>query len=444
MYKLLFSLLILLLNFGCSNDSSDLDLVTTNNNMMIVRVAFTNESFVEDEARWQQKIFGKETGELNHYYNEISSGQFQFIPVADAGLVHNGVTTLAMNVLHPNPRTTDPEFENDLKAKVHPLLQGALEQIAADGFDFSIYDKNSDGKITPNELIVTFIFAGQEDAYGAIANPDKGISTNGIWAHQWCTEDLTTTVNDVSIMSCDDSGSYAVFGELHGDHDATIGIIAHELGHVAFELPDLYYGSATRIGYYGLMSNGSWGQASLGGLAGDTPTHMCAWSKLDIGWYRPVLVQNSSEAATLFDTGSNSYNIYKVPLANTVNEYFLLENRGTRGYDSGLKVIDDKSTGYTGGVAIWHIDDAVIAKYRPTNEVNKDADHKGVDIEEANGASVDTGNGDPSRNFFYSGNQSDFTPDTVPNTNAYNGLRSNIRITNISEVSNAMTLQISN
>jgi len=437
MYKLFFFILALLINVGCSQNSEDPVVVTTNNNMMIVRVAFTNESFVEDEARWQQKIFGTEQGELNHYYDEISSGQFQFIPVNDAGLVHNGVTTLTMDLPHPNPRTTDPEFERDLKDKVHPILRDVVEQIAADGFDFSIYDKNRDGKITPDELIVTFIFAGQEDAYALN-------STNGIWAHQWCTEDLTTTVNGVSIMSCDDSGSYAVFGELHGDHDATIGIIAHELGHVAFELPDLYYGSSTRIGYYGLMSNGSWGQASLGGLAGDTPTHMCAWSKIDIGWYRPVVVQNSSEAVTLFDTGSNSYNIYKVPLINTSSEYFLLENRGTRGYDTGLKVIDDKSTNYMGGVAIWHIDDAIIAKNRPDNRVNIDATHKGVDFEEANGASVDTGNGDPRLNFFYSGNQSDFTPNTGPNTNAYDGSNSNIWITNISEVSNAMTLQISN
>ena len=437
MYKLLFLIFPLLLVLGCNKNSNEPVVVTTNNNMMIVRVAFNNESFIEGEARWQQKIFGKEQGELNHYYSEISGGQFQFIPVQDAGPVHNGVTTLTRNSPHPNPRTNDLYFEEDLKTKVHPLLKETVEQIAAEGFDFSIYDKNSDGKITPDELIITFIFAGQEDAY-AINNQ------NGIWAHQWCTENLTTIVNGVSIMSCDDDGSYAVFGERHDDHDATIGIIAHELGHVAFELPDLYYGSATRIGYYGLMSNGSWGQAALSGLAGDTPTHMCAWSKIDIGWYRPIVVQNSNEAATLFDTGSNSYNIYKVPLSNTSSEYFLLENRGTRGYDSGLNVINDKSTGYTGGVAIWHIDDAIITKNRSDNTVNASASHKGVDFEEANGASVDSGNGDPHLNFFYQGNQSDFTPYTGPNTNAYDGSKSNIWITNISTVSNAMTLNISN
>ena len=438
MYKSFFLLLTFLTFWsGCTTDSGDNTIEATASKMMVIRLSFTNESFTESETRWQEKIFGENIGQLNHYYQEVSSGQFIFTPVDDAGLVQNGIVTLDMNALHPNPRTADPYFEQDLKSKVHPLFKTALEQITTDGFDFSLYDTNKDSKITPNELIIIFIMAGQEDAYAL--NSD-----NGIWAHEWCTEDFTTTVNGVSVMSCADGGDYAVFGERHGTHDATIGIIAHELGHVAFSLPDLYYGSATRIGYYGLMSNGSWGQATLSGLAGDTPTHFCAWSKLDIGWYRAHVAQNGYEALTLFDTGSNSYNIVKVPLKNSSSEYFLLENRGTRGYDTGLNVIDDSWTNYSGGIAIWHIDESVIAAKRADNIVNSDATHKGVDLEEANGLTVDDGNGDPSKNFYYSGNKTQFSPYTYPNTNAYNGTSSGINISDISAVSNAMTVNVTN
>ena len=33
------------------------------------------------------------------------------------------------------------------------------------------------------------------------------------------------------------SNGYSRFGELQGDHDATIGIISHELGHALASLP---------------------------------------------------------------------------------------------------------------------------------------------------------------------------------------------------------------
>ncbi len=446
MYKLLFIILPFFF-VGCSPDSSDdtaeteiytaSSTVTEERPMLVIRLTFQNEpTFAEDEAYWQQKLFSNASGNLNHYYNEISAGQFRFSPVRDASLNNDGITTLDLSsVVHPNPRTQDPEFSEDLTHKVHPIFKVALEKVSSNGFDFSHYDENRNGAITPDELIIMFVLAGQEDAYSTNYE-------NGIWAHEWCT-DNDITANDVSLLSCDDGGDYAVFGERHDDHDATIGIIAHELGHVTFQLPDLYYGSSSRIGYYGLMSNGSWGQNWLNGEAGDTPTHMCAWSKIDTGWYSASSISNSTEV-NLHASGSGAYNIVKVPLLNTSNEYFLLENRGLYGYDTGLNIILDSSTGYTGGVAIWHIDETVIQKNRDNNSINADARHKGVDLEEAAGASVDYDHGDPSQNFYFSGNNNTFTPYTTPNSNDYNGRSSGVSITNISAIASTMSAQIEN
>ncbi len=403
--------------------------------MLVIRLNFSNQTLIQNEEVWKKKIFGNEIGELNHYYREISSGKFEFNPVLDAGSVQDGITTLNIDASHPNPRTTDPEFEEDLKSKVHPIFKTALLQVSTKGFDFSTYDTNKNGVITPDELIIMFVLAGQEDAY--IVNSEKGI-----WAHEWCT-DNDITANGVSLLSCNDGGNYAVFGERHDDHDATIGIIAHELGHVVFQLPDLYYDDSTRIGYYGLMSMGSWGQSSTAEQAGDTPTHMCAWSKIDTGWYSANTISNNTNI-DLYASGSDAYNILKVPLPNTNDEYFLLENRGLYGYDAGLNIIDDAVTGYTGGVAIWHIDEAVIRAKRDSNSINSSASHKGVDLEEAAGASVDYGNGDPSQNFYYSGNVNAFTPNTSPNTDSYSGNSNGVSITNISALSEIMTLDITN
>ena len=409
--------------------------------MLVIRLAFSNQTFISDETTWQQKLFGTQAGQLNDYYREISHDQFAFAPVINDGNVIDGVVTVTFSESHPDPDIDSSTFTQQL----HPYLKSAIEIIYdnGNGFNFAIYDTNSDGSITPDELIITFIMAGEEDAYSG------GTTGNGVWAHQWCTEsNYTPTVGSVTIMSCDSSGNYAIFGERHKDsssipsHDASIGIIAHELGHSAFNLPDLYSGSGTRIGYYGLMANGSWGQIGESGFPGDTPTHMCAWSKIDTGWYSASSTSNNKDSdLQVHATGTSDYNIIKTPFKNSADEYFLLENRGDSGYDAGLKFVNPT---FSGGMAIWHIDEAVINAKRTDNNINSSASHKGVDLEEAAGPTVDYGNGDPALNLYHSGNVDTFTPNTLPNTNLYSNERSFIFFTDISAISDTMTVRINN
>ena len=412
--------------------------------MLVIRLEFNDQTFVSDEVIWQQILFGTQTGELNHYYHEISHDQFEFTPVAHQGNVVNGITTITFNDnIHPDPDINSDTFTQDL----HPYLKSAIEAVDNSGFDFAAYDTDGNKDITPDELIITFIMAGEEDAFSG------GTSANGVWAHQYCTSPqyTPTTVNGISVMGCDKDGNYAIFGERHrysaaNSHDATVGIIAHELGHSAFALPDLYktvYPWDGGIGYYGLMSMGSWGQkGQYIGEPGDTPPHMCAWSKIDVGWYSAS--DTSSDIYADVDinaTGTPNYNIIKTPVSTSSNEYFLVENRGADGYDEGIKVV----TGlYGGGIAIWHIDQGTINAKRPSNSVNNNTSHKGVDLEEANGPTLDTSYGDPEKNFYYSGNKTEFTPNTTPNTNLYVEERSFIFFTNISSRSDTMTLRINN
>jgi len=406
--------------------------------MLVIRLDFANQHFIDNETVWQNKLFGTQHGELNDYYHEISHNKFEFSPVTDDGNVTDGIVTVTFNSDHP-----DPDIDaSDFTSKLHTVLKAAIETVSADGFDFSIYDTNGDNSISPDELIITFIMAGEEDSYSG------GQYGNGVWAHQWCTQSTyTPTVDNVEVMACSSGGNYAVFGERHKDsttisHNATVGIMAHELGHSAFALPDLYYGSNTRIGYYGLMSNGSWAQVGTSGYPGDTPTHMCAWSKIDTGWYGPT--STSSDPTTdlqVHATGTANYNIIKTPFNNASNEYFLVENRGDSGYDAGLKYVNDN---FTGGIAIWHIDESVIQAKRASNTINSNAAHKGVDLEEAAGPSVDTGAGDPVLNLYYSGNIDSFTPNTFPNTDSYDDNRSMIFFTDISSISDTMTVRINN
>ena len=405
--------------------------------MLVIRLEYIDKKFVSNEQTWHNILFGTNKEELNHYYHEISNQQFGFKPVINAGKVRDGIVTVDRNINHPDP---DIDHYSTFEAILHNELDIAINKVSDDGFDFSVYDKNYDHHITPDELIVMFIMSGEEDAYSG------GTITEGVWAHELCTQNtFTPQVNGVSLLGCQDGGSYTIFGERHHDslnksHDATIGIIAHELGHGAFNLPDLYYGASTRIGYYGLMSNGSWGQVDNTHFAGSSPTHMTPWSKIDVGWFSPQVGQKNCDGfLDLSATGSNAYNIIKSSPANSKDEYFLVENRGAFGYDEGLKYVNSE---YRGGIAIWHIDSNVIAKNRSDNNVNKNAAHKGVDIEEAAGKSADNSNGDPVTNLYYSSNVDAFTPYTTPNTNLYSGEASNISFTNISSLGSLMSLQI--
>ena len=473
MHKILLFLLPFLF-LACSSDSSSSDALnsrttdypystdydisqeaTKQHRMLVIRLDYPNQYFVNGESSWADKIFGTQNHQLNHYMNEVSNGQFQYSPVAEGGDANNGVVTVYFTTEHPDPNVNYPN-------QYHPDLTAAITAVYDYGFDFSLYDDNGNGELTPDELLIIFIMAGEEDAYSG------GTSTNGIWAHQWCTDpQYTPTVNGVSIMGCNEDGNYAIFGERHYDsftdsHDATVGIIAHELGHSALNLPDLYdvtYNSAG-IGYFGLMSSGTWGQVDIYDYPGQTPVHFSAWSKTATGWVIPEIATGNS--IDINATGDSNYNIVKVPISDT--EYFLLENRSTIGYDSGLSYTLNGT--YVGGLAIWHIDknifseivtcDNITMTREECNLVNNEVAHKGVDLEEASDPELDTLIYYPAYNqygpapghansLYYSTNIDTFSHTTSPNSDSYSSTSdTGIIINNISDIEMTMTVDITN
>jgi M6 family metalloprotease-like protein len=185
-------------------------------------------------------------------------------------------------------------------------------------------------------------------------------------------------------------------------HMATIGIMAHEFGHDAFNLPDLYDydNSSSGIGGFGLMGYGGWGQKSTDPYQGTTPVHMCAWAKDFCGFVNPITAvygRNNS-----FTEASTNPDIYLVPTMDPY-QYFMVENRQLSGYDEGLWRFLQTTQG---GLAIWHID---MTKLRKGN--NNDENHKLVDLEEAEGnceldCLVNLGDRE---DLFYQGDKTSFT-----------------------------------
>lgn len=418
-YSLLF-VLIFFLGCDATNNSSsalassvdsasDVTQTTTAKSsipMLVILVSYSNVQISSSLSTWSQKLFGKDEGELNHYYYQASAGNFEFSPVENIENISDGVVNISFNKNHPD---IDIDYTYVFNNSVHPDLASSLKIIDREtDIDFSNYDTDANGFITPDELLLTFIIAGYEDSYAG-----KHI-TNGVWAHQSCISDSSyiPILDGVKLMSCSGGGNYALFGELHYEpgmndkHDATIGIIAHELGHSAFNLPDLYNTSdpdSGGIGYFGLMGSGTWAAKNSYEYPGATPTHFSAWSKIYNKWITPR--EESYSSTTLNATSSIDYDIIKIPINST--SYYLLENRNNSGYDQGLYSIDGN---FQGGMAIWKIDETKLSQsYFYNNSVNADTNNKGVDLVEAQNGLIDAyGDWGHENALYYSGNKDYF------------------------------------
>jgi M6 family metalloprotease-like protein len=402
-------LLTLLFLQGCgeapsSSTANPAPIITQlSRDLLVVQLSYNDIEFTDsDPSIWSHLIFGNKEGQLNHFYAEISQNQFSFLPVSETnGDFNDGIMSIKLNKNHPNPGNNF--------TLLHPDFKDALTQLDKD-IDFSQYDINSNGAISSEELLIIFIVAGNEEAYG----PD---SLPGVFAHQYNISNTNNIpkLDGVSLMSNSGKGNYAVFGERHNHNrrNATIGIIAHELGHAAFGLPDLYDTSpsdepdSAGIGYFGLMGSGMWAANTFGEPEGSSPTHMCAWSKIKNGWVSPEVFNDTTPShINLTETYSDNFNVIKIPIND--RQYYLLENRNKSGYDRGLYSVDGV---FKGGLALWKIDENIINSKMLSNSVNSDKNSKGIDLIEATHESLDISAFEHGheKNLFYLGNRNNYS-----------------------------------
>ncbi|MFX3880806.1 hypothetical protein ACJBT4_10185, partial [Streptococcus suis] len=81
-------------------------------------------------------------------------------------------------------------------------------------FNLSAYDSNQNGTVEPSELSVMFIFAGGDRSTGFLDRPS-------IWPHKFSHDDVALDGKKIA--------DYCVFADYQVDHQATLGVIVHEL-----------------------------------------------------------------------------------------------------------------------------------------------------------------------------------------------------------------------
>lgn len=220
-----------------------------------------------------------------------------------------------------------------------------------------------------------------------------------------------------------------------------MGVINHNFGH-QIGLPTLFdnvdsNGVSYGIGGYGVMGTGVW---NANGYVTPLP---CAWSRYYLGWTDQLVEMDFSEENLLitFPMAKDDITPKMYKLKISESEYFLVENRQQNpdgswyvnaagdtvvsftfaltdeqsvyppgNLNAGQPRFDFMKNSYLGcewdfylpgygfsadpsadgsGILIWHIDENVInANFDPgfeMNQVNADALHKGVDLEQASG-----------------------------------------------------------
>jgi M6 family metalloprotease-like protein len=239
--------------------------------------------------------------------------------------------------------------------------------------DFSDYDVNGE---LPNLFVV---FAGTGAEWSG--------AWDLIWSHSWSLDEGTgLTAADLTFDGVK-INNYAMMPEVGGDltgyagvvtgpFPPTVGVFAHEYGHV-LGLPDQYdYGyDSDGTDVYSLMAGGSWnrypGYLANGTPAqifsGNSPAQLDAWSKYRLGLVEPVVIDAKTSGTYSLPNAEFNPVVYKMVVPNSGGkEYFLFENRQMLGFDEGLLRYN------THGLAIYHVDDTVFTRnyWRPNEAQN--------------------------------------------------------------------------
>lgn len=339
------------------------------------------------------------TGSVRQYFLDSSQGQF------DIEFDLFGPLTLKHDYTYYAQKTNGQDL-NAWEIAVEALTQ--LDE----SVDFHDYDRDEDGIIDN----VYIFYAGPGAATG-------GDYATSIWQHAGNVEGIS---HQTFLFDGLRLNHYACSNEYR--HSATqglricegIGTVVHEFSHV-MGLPDLYdtYGTSYTPGPWSVMDTGCHLNESR------TPPLYSAFERESLDWKQPQLLGSRPETVTLCPSlGMDAVRI------NTSNadEYFLLENRQTDGWDAYLPAH---------GLLVWHI---CYSKDNWTyNQVNTNPARPGVQIVEADGMpTANTRGGDT---FPGTSGLTLLTDDGWPNMLTVDGKPTGCPISQIMEAGGVVTFQ---
>lgn len=254
---------------------------------------------------------------------------------------------------------------NDGTSNAYKMIQEACRILYEQGVDFSPYDTDGDGVV--DNVYVIYAGYGQADSN----------QPNTIWPHSWnlSVGGYAITLGNVKI------DRYATSQELNGQTSRPVGIgtFVHEFGHV-LGFADHY----NTLNAYATNTPGNWDVMASGSYNGDQncPATFNAFERHSLGWIDLTELSPTTDTLVSIPALEDKSFAYRVSVPNRDNEYFIVENRQQKGWDTFLP-------GH--GLLVWHIDeDQTIWN---ANQPNNDPTHPRVDIVEADRRSTASGDG---------------------------------------------------
>ena len=398
----------------------------------VVPALYSDLSAPYSRSQYRRRLFGDGSGAVSAsaLYSEMSLGVFTV----------SGSVLPWVDMPHPTSyyELTDEDRFGNVAAFLHDALVLAdplinFGEFDNDGLDGVPNSGDDDGYVD----VAAFIYATVAMSCGG----------TGIWPHRWTYryaqraaggtpapfETSDQSANGGAILVDD----YVIQSGIQCDGTRLMGTgtFSHELGH-GIGLPDLYDTdredgtNSQGIGHWGLMGSGNWNTQM-------SPAHMSAWSKDQLGWLDVTLVRQQRTRISLGPIHQDG-SVARLNAPGS-REYFLLANRQRRGSDSELA---------QPGLLIWHVDPDKVEEGRNRNRVNADANHKGVDLEEADGRDdLDHRNrrnrGDAGDPFPGSTRATEFTVASYPGSHAYSsGSTCTVGVRSISAAGSLISLDL--
>lgn len=258
----------------------------------------------------EQILFGNAPS-VKDYFSKVSNGKFA-IEKADLLGWYNSD--------YPASYYWSPYDPNDLDGdgwqSRHTLKWAEAIRKASKEFNFSKYDINRDGTLTPDELGILIVIP-QNEPFGV---------NRPVYSREY-------PVPEPLIV---DGLRMTTIAEVYIGSPVNLGVGAHELSHLFWNMPDMYYPFffPYAAGAYSLMDNAY------------TTNYIDPYNRLRAGWIEPVNITTSG--TYLINSTADGGSVYALySKSRGIQEYFLIENRQRETYyDSQLQ---------DSGIAIWDI-----------------------------------------------------------------------------------------
>ncbi|MFP5319824.1 MAG: hypothetical protein ACLGI2_16215 [Acidimicrobiia bacterium] len=290
----------------------------TDRPMLVIYAEFADLSFADtsppglDAFYTSERYFGAFPS-VADYFDDDSSGQLRFSRARESdasnnGAVDDGVVSVSI-----------PMAKSDFLALGLTTGQKRLLEAADPFVDFAAFDADGNGRVTQDELVVH-----RQDVDPDAVGPG-------------CATARRPDAVELDGVQLGGGGNLLM---VNAGTDTNLITLAHETGHAAFDMPDLYFWNV--------------GALDLGGPTCSRPDTSLfranAWQKMHLGWIAPTVVTRDGYYVVPLTADANSAFILYDPDKGS-DDYFVVENRAEAAgtYDQGASDT---------GLVIWRLEDS--------------------------------------------------------------------------------------